>query len=236
LVPLRGKPLLEYQLGTLKACGVNEIVLVTGYKKEALASYNIRCYENARFDSTNMVYSLFCAEPEFNDDLIICYGDIVFEPRVLQALLACDSEFAVVVDKGWQKLWELRMEDPVADAESLKINSLGNITNIGQKVTSTAVIEGQYIGLIKISHACLSQIRRFYHELDTKVSYDGRSFEQMFMTTLIQRLIDSGVPVKAVCVEHGWLEVDTLSDLEAYESLAAGNALFVSTGSDRTKC
>lgn len=115
-----GKPLLEYQLATLRECGIDDIVLVTGYKKDALTRYSIRSYENERYDSTNMVYSLFCAESEFNDDLIICYGDIVFETRVLRALLAGDSEFAVVVDKGWQKLWELRMEDPVSDAESLK--------------------------------------------------------------------------------------------------------------------
>lgn len=111
------------------------------------------------------------------------------------------------------------------------MNSLGNITNIGQKVTSTAVIEGQYIGLIKISRSCLTKICGFYHEQDSQAVYDGRSYEQMFMTTLIQRLIDSGMPVKAVCVEHGWLEVDTLTDLDAYESLASDNPLFRSSDS-----
>lgn len=226
LVPLKGTPLLEYQLSALRACGIENISLVTGYKSAALAPYSLTSYQNPRFDSTNMVYSLFCAEKEFDDDLVICYGDIVFETRVLEALLGSDSEFSVVVDRGWQKLWELRMDDPISDAESLKVDDSGFIRDIGRKVSSCAEIEGQYIGLLKISAECLSKISSFYHGLDRHADYDAKDFDNMFMTTLIRRLIDHGMPIKAVSVKHGWLEVDTLSDWQQYEGLDPANTLF----------
>jgi choline kinase len=226
LVPLKGTPPLEYQLRTLRGCGIEKIALVTGYKSASLAPYGLTSYQNPRFESTNMVYSLFCAEKEFDDDLVICYGDIVFEPQVLEALLASDADFSVVIDRGWRQLWELRMDDPISDAESLKVDASGNITDIGRKVSSFDEIEGQYIGLFRIKAACLAKIRAFYHGLDRKANYDGKDFENMFMTTLIRRLIDDGMSIKAVCVDHGWLEVDTLSDWQRYEALDPINPLF----------
>jgi hypothetical protein len=41
----------------------------------------------------------------------------------------------------------------------------------------------------------------------------------MFMTSFLRHLIDGVTPVAAVMVDGGWLEVDTISDLETYEAL-----------------
>ncbi|MFZ9450262.1 MAG: NTP transferase domain-containing protein, partial [Alphaproteobacteria bacterium] len=38
LVPLRGRPLLEWQLEALRGAGIREIGIVTGYRREMLAS------------------------------------------------------------------------------------------------------------------------------------------------------------------------------------------------------
>ena len=39
------------------------------------------------------------------------------------------------------------------------------------------------------------------------------------MTDFLQLLIESGQKIKAVLVKSGWLEVDTLNDLNLYEKL-----------------
>ena len=41
----------------------------------------------------------------------------------------------------------------------------------------------------------------------------------MFLTSFIQLLINASWEVRAVCVEGGWLEVDSLEDLRIYEEL-----------------
>ncbi len=52
---------------------------------------------------------------------------------------------------------------------------------------------------------------------DKTAIYDGKNFENMYMTSLIQNLIDSGWHVQAALIHGGWLEVDSVEDLQSYE-------------------
>ena len=227
LVHLRGKPLLNYQLDVFRSCGITDIVIVTGYKADALGPYGLRSYHNDKYSVTNMVYSLFCAEPELNDDIIVAYSDIVFERNVLETLLADRSEFGVIIDKSWQDLWSLRMSEPLADAETLKVDPNDYIVEIGKKPYSYTDIQGQYIGLFKVMRGVWGDIVRFYHNLDSKGIYDGQNYLNMFMTSLIDAIAKDLMPVKAVYIKHGWLEVDTLEDMKRYEQInSSSNQIF----------
>ena len=44
-----------------------------------------------------------------------------------------------------------------------------------------------------------------------------RPLEGLYMTDLLQGIIDSGFPVHPVNIHRGWLEIDSLSDLELGE-------------------
>ncbi len=46
---------------------------------------------------------------------------------------------------------------------------------------------------------------------------DAGAVDRMYMTDFLQHLIDGGYRVQAVPVRHGWLEVDSLLDVELYE-------------------
>ena len=87
---------------------------------------------------------------EFEDSIIISYGDIIFQKSILQKLIVSNENFSIIVDKEWKKYWKIRFKNPLDDAESLKIDESGNISDIGQKVSKMEDIEGQFIGLIKI--------------------------------------------------------------------------------------
>lgn len=226
LVPLRGVPLLQYQLEVLHQFGIDDVVVVTGYKAEALRNYGLRTIPNPDFMTTNMVHSLFCAEEELDEDLLLCYGDIIYEERVLRALLETPGDIAVVVDKGWQALWQLRMENVLTDAETMKLNERNQITELGRKPKSLADIQGQYIGMIRLSAKILPALRRLYHTLDKTAVYDGKAFPQMYMTSFLQILTDRGFPLQAALINGGWLEVDTATDLKTYEGLPAKNPQF----------
>jgi choline kinase len=174
-----------------------------------------------------MVFTLFCARDRMleDTDLIIAYGDIVYEPRVLQALMGCDAPMGVVVDQEWRRFWDLRMADPLSDAETLKIDSKGMITELGRKPRSYDEIQGQYIGLIKVRWDRVVELCRLYDAMDPDRSYDGRDRKQMYLTSFIQHAIDNGWPVQAVPVSNGWLEVDTLAELQLYRRMMAEGTL-----------
>ena len=217
MVEVCGKPILDYQMELFEKAGISDIIIVTGYKQEKINYSSAKKVINKEFMTTNMVSSLFCAKDLFNDDLIISYGDIIYSEDVLNKIIQAEGDFSVVVDKNWKKLWDLRMEDPLADAESMKIRD-GRIVELGKKAADVADIEGQYIGLMKISKSFLPEMISFYNSMDRSEKYDGKDFDNMFMTSLIQMIIDKYKNVIPVYIHGEWAEVDSVSDLEIYSS------------------
>lgn len=224
MVNYNDKPIINYILDSMEQCGIEKPIIVNGYKKEVLVTHlrdrNIIYYTNENYAATNMVATLFCAEDEFDDDIIISYADIIFTNDILKKLIFSSYDVSVVVDKNWQDLWEIRMDEPLQDAETMKINNEGDIIEIGDKPNCYEDIDGQYIGLIKISKKAISKVSEFYHNLDKKATYDGGNFNNMYMTTLLQLIINKLSPVKAVLINGGWLEFDTIKDLESYKGLS----------------
>jgi L-glutamine-phosphate cytidylyltransferase len=227
LVPLAGRPLLDWQLLALRAAGIDDVTIVTGYRADQIRALGCATVHNVDYASTNMVASLMCADRllDGSDDVVVCYGDLAYEPRVVRALSECDAPVAITVDRQWQRLWELRMADPLADAETLRLDSGGNVVELGRKPASLADIQAQYMGLIGIRRAIAPKLVDVYRSLDPRQPYEGRDRANMYMTTFLQHLIDDVTPVAAVVVDGGWLEVDTIADLETYEALQASDRL-----------
>ncbi len=228
MVELAGRALILRQLDVLDRCGVDEITIVTGYRADKIESLCIRRHgpgrntrHNADYATTNMVTTLMCARDRLDggDDVVILYADIVYEPRVFEALRDCPAPLATTVDRRWRQLWSLRCDDPLDDAETLKLDDAGNIIELGKKADSYDDIEGQYMGLIKVRADFASQLLALYDGLDPVATYDGKDLPNMYMTSFLQHAIDSGHPLTAVVVEGGWFEVDTVEDLATYEGM-----------------
>ena len=221
MVELKGKPLLHHQLEAINLCGVcdENIALVGGYLQEALIAPGIKQYKNDAFATTNMVATLFAGQGFMveGEDLVVSYGDIVYRPEILEQLLCTDGELVVSADRDWYDLWKLRMENPLDDAETFKMDKDGNITELGKRALTREDAEAQYIGLIKISAKKVSDFIEHFHSMDKTATYDGKDFNNMYMTSLIQSLIDSGWSVRPALISRGWIEVDSVQDLEAYE-------------------
>ena len=228
MVPFLGRPLVQYQLSILRACGVEDITFVTGYRSDVIEQLGFACVHNDRYASSNMVASMFTAKECFDgrDDLIICYSDIVYERALLEALLLHEGPIATVIDVNrWRALWSLRMDDPLSDLETVKFHNNGTLLELGKKPGSLDEIEGQFVGLVKVARESQQKLLQFYKSMHRRESYDGQSFENMYMTSLLQALIDSGVQVFGARSQAGWLEIDSTSDLEAYERLERAGEL-----------
>lgn len=228
MVALAGKPLLHRQMEAMKACGVNDgITIIGGYRAEDLDTQGGDLVLNPEFASTNMVRTLFCAREKMKpgDDLLISYGDIIYEPSVLQAILDCDAPVCLAADREWKRLWQLRMDEPLDDAETFLMNAAGEVTELGKKPDGYDQVHAQYMGLIKVRGDKVQAFMDVFDELDRDATYDGKDFDNMYMTSFIQRLIDTGWPVKACLVDNGWLEVDTAEELDAYAAMAKSGEL-----------
>ncbi len=227
LVELAGRPLLAWQLDALRQAGITDITIVTGYRGEQLARFGLTTRHNPDYARTNMVGSLMCAADLFDgsDDVLIAYADIVYEPRVVRALVACTEAICTTVDRSWLRLWSIRTATPLAEAETLKMDARGDIIELGRKPTSYDEIQAQYMGLIRVRAEVAPHWPAVYQMLDPAGPYDGKNRANMYMTSFLQYLINHGHPVRAVPVDGGWLEVDSASDLELYARLQAEDRL-----------
>jgi choline kinase len=207
MVELEGRPLVSYQIEAMRACGIQDITIIAGYKAESINLGGVDKLINVDYANTNMVATLMCAKEILDDDLIVSYGDIVYGKEVLEKLLSTDSEVSVVIDKQWRKYWEARMDNPLKDAETLKLDSKGYIKELGQKPKNYGEIEGQYIGLMSFQKEILPYIIELYNEI-------GSETKNMYMTDFLMSIASSIAPLKAVEIENGWIEVDQPSDLE----------------------
>jgi L-glutamine-phosphate cytidylyltransferase len=157
----------------------------------------------------------FCAEDDLEGDVLLCYGDIVYSREILQALLKSKADIAVAIDLDWESYWRARNEDPLDDAETLKLAADRRILEIGQKPKSLAEIEGQYMGLMKFSAKGLQLLKKTFHDAKSTGNLRGKTLEKAYMTDLLQAMIDLHYRLDAVSVRVGWVEVDTVSDLNS---------------------
>ncbi|EKK0830156.1 sugar nucleotidyltransferase, partial [Campylobacter lari] len=117
-----------------------------------------------------------------------------------------------VVDKAWKELWTKRFENPLDDAETLKLKD-DFIVELGKKAKSYDEIQGQYIGLFKFSHHFLKEVLKTYDELDRTLLYNEKDFKNMYMTSFLQILINKYKNAKAIKINGNWCEIDFMSDL-----------------------
>lgn len=225
MVNYQNKRIIDYEIEALKGVGISDIGVVGGYLFAVLKDYLSKTHKinrffcNEKYDSTNMVVTLFCARDfleeceRSGEDLIVSYADIVYFTPTVEALKAYNGELGIVVDKQWQSLWELRFKDPLEDAETLKLKG-DKILELGKKPKEYGEIEGQYMGLFKISSRFLKEVLHFYDSLDKNALYDGKDFNNMYMTSFLQGLIDRYQNAKAIFINGGWCEIDFKKDLD----------------------
>ena len=234
LVKVAGRTLLDWQLSSARQYGIDEIVIVKGYMEDSIPEEpGIKYYINNRFDITNMVETLWCAESELDDDIIISYADIIYESQLLQKLIQAEHDINVVVDTKWRTYWEQRFSDPLQDAESLKMNADGTIYSIGQKISNISEPEAQYIGLIKLGKRGVNAMKDIYRKTKDETLQGqkpfglNKSFENLYMTDLLQGMMDAGCILHSVPVQRGWLEIDTVADYELANTLARESDSFL---------
>jgi L-glutamine-phosphate cytidylyltransferase len=231
MVNLFSKSLLNWQIKSFHNLGVLDISIVKGYKAKSISIPNVNYFLNAKYEETNMVETLFCAENKLQGDVIISYGDIIYEKKILQKLIDDDADISVIIDKKWKTYWEMRFKNPLNDAESLILDDEGFIKNIGQPVKSTEEIQGQYIGLMKFQNSGTEILKEFYKKAKnlsktgSNILNSSIPFEKSYMTDLLQGLIDEGCKIKSIPINNGWLELDSMDDYNLYNKKFDNNTL-----------
>jgi len=213
LTELHGKSLLDRQLTALRDAGIEQIAIVTGYKREMLTNRGLIEFYNSRWADTNMVSSLACAESWLQaETCIVSYSDIFYSNQAVKSLMSSAASLAVTYDPNWLELWTKRFGDPLLDAETFRLKTDDTLAEIGYKPKSAEEVQGQYMGLLRFTPQAWLEIIRIINSL-TFVERDS-----MHMTGTLQKVIEAGnISVVAVPYKGRWGEIDSITDLYFYE-------------------
>jgi choline kinase len=213
LVPVNGETtILDIGLANLAAVGLTDVVVVVGYRAEAVESrrtalearhgVSLSLVHNARAEEWNNCYSLWLAREHFAGGALMVNGDTVHPVSVERTLLAAaESPAAPGV------LIALDTEKQLAEEEmKVTLDEAGRMARI-TKVMDPAQADGEYIGATLIQPYGAQ-------ELAAALEETWRRDPDLYYEDGFQTLVDSGGQVGVAPIGTvSWVEVDNHEDL-----------------------
>ncbi|MCX6821357.1 MAG: sugar phosphate nucleotidyltransferase [Candidatus Aenigmarchaeota archaeon] len=97
LIKVEDKPILGHILTNIKQCGIEDVLIVTGYKDELIHKYvgngskwglNVNYCHNKSYNTTENIFSVDLAAHELEgDDFVLINADDLFSPFILWKLI-----------------------------------------------------------------------------------------------------------------------------------------------------
>ncbi len=208
LLDLGGRPMLGWQLHALAAAGIDEAVVVTGFRTERVeqalpaltpAGMRVRTLFNPFYKVADNLASCWMVRQELAGGALILNGDTLFGPEIAQRLLAAPpADITVTIDRK-----------PGYDEDDMKVVTAGDrLQAIGKKL-ALANVTGESIGFLRFSAqgaaAFIAEIERTMRTLEGPT---------LWYLSAIHRLANAGTDVRVVSIEGlDWAELDFPADL-----------------------
>lgn len=210
LLSVAGTPILERCVNALREAGITELVVVTGFQEDKIKAVlgdwfggPVTYRRNDIYNQTQNGASLLCARDVVEGHpFVMLDGDIVFDPRVLLAVVKSEHADCLA----------LRPADDLSEEEVKVIPVPGDRTRVARIHVSVPPADaiGESIGIEKFSAATsailFKTIEARIAEHGAKTEYYEKAFDQLCQEGSLQlRSIDVGTLYCA--------EIDTPDDL-----------------------
>lgn len=229
VIKIKNKPLLQRQKEILNRCGLNDIIVVRGYKKEMIDIDEIKYINNDDYDKYFILHSLFKAELEMSNGFIYINSDILFNEHIINNLLNSKKDIILVVDNSYiyhkhekEKKLDLVLAKSKPVEERRRLYQMDNeILRIGKNINKN-MADYEFIGIAYFSEYGVEIIKKIYNDcrLNHKGSFhEATSFERASFTDFIQEVIDRGFTVNLLEIYKGWIEIHNNEDIELAKRL-----------------
>ena len=201
-VPAGGIPMVVRSIETLRACGIERIIIGTGYHREhyeALANRisGIECVFSPRFAETNSMYTLWnCREAVGDDDFLLLESDLVFEQKAITSLIECEAPTAMLITPVTKFQDQYYVE---SDDHGVLTRCSVNKEELNAK--------GELVGIHKLSNQFYRQMCADYARIANEKPKLGYEYELLSMSQRIVPVFVLNVPGLL------WYEIDDENDL-----------------------
>lgn len=221
MLEINGKTLIKRQIETFRKCGIDDIIVVKGYKKNLIDYPGVKYYINRNYRNNNILESLMYAEKEMTSEFIVSYSDIWYDEDIIKKLINSKGDISIIVDTDWISHYKERYQHPIEEAEKVAVEN-NRVVKIS-KIINPNEAYGEFIGLAKFSKKGAEILKGGYaavkKEFQNKAFQTAASVEKAYLTDMIQELIDRGYEVINVDIKDKWVEIDTIEDYERAQKL-----------------
>lgn len=206
-IEVGGISMIERSIKTLIDCGIQRIIIGTGYKKEmyeelSLLYPEIQCIYSEHYATTNSMWTLWnCREMIGSEDFLLLESDLIFEKRAISELINCKKENALLCAEvtKFQDSYFIEHDD-----NNYLVNCSVN--------ESELMVCGELVGIHKLSNS-------FYHSLCDYYSTARSEFPKMGYEFALLHMAKHGSPVFVLKVSDlKWYEIDDDADLTHAEN------------------
>lgn len=206
-VEYKGKAMVLRSIDTLIDCGIERIIIGTGWQKEAYEALmdkypQIECVYSPKYAETNSMYTLYnCREAIGCDDFILLESDIIFEKKAITSLIDSSFDSAMLITPvfKFQDQYYVQMNDKF---------ELIDCSTDKEKIQPS----GELVGAHKISNRFYKIMIEEYEKIVTEKPKLGYEFQLLDVS---QRI----TPMNVLRLENlQWYEIDDEHDLSFAEA------------------
>jgi len=220
LIPFGGRTLLDRQLDTLAANGVEQVTVVTGFRDDQIEAAlqrrrsagegpEVRTLFNPFYKVADNTGSLYMAREALTGDTLVWNGDTMVSRALMARVVANDRPgICVTIDR----------KDEGYDADDMKVvEDGGRLRAIGKRLAPEDGVNAESIGLLAFRGNGAARFRRAIEE--AMRSPEGTSI--WYLRVIHHLAQESDVWTLDISGEQ-WGEVDFPEDVAVAEALVAG--------------
>lgn len=216
LLKVGQRTLLQRTVDAIINAGINELVVVTGYKNNMIVDFlrtnypslAIHFIDNPDYAHNNNIFSLWLTRPYTEGkDFLLLDSDILFDPAIVSTIV---GEEGTVLALNRHELGE----------EEIKviIDPKGYVREIS-KVCAINKAIGESVGIEKMT---ADYSKALFQELQRMIVEEG--LIDVFYEKAFERLIPQGFTFRIVDTTHFFsIELDTVEDFENAKKLIPAN-------------
>ena len=206
-IPFKGKAMVIRSIDTLLDCGIDRIIIGTGYHMECYEALmekypQIECVFSPRFADTNSMYTLWnCQSVVGEDDFLLLESDLVFERKAISSLIDCPYGSAMLITPvtKFQDQYYVQMNENC---------ELVNCSVNKDEITPS----GELVGIHKIDNSFYRILCSEYEKVMAEKPKLGYEFQLLDVSLRI-------TPMNVLKIDDlQWYEIDDMRDLSFAEN------------------
>lgn len=211
-IEVSGISMIERSVKNLIDCGIERIIIGTGYKKEMYEDLTcrfseIQCVYSEQFATTNSMWTLLnCREAIDGNDFLLLESDLVYEKRAISSLLSSKQKNIMLCSEVTK----------FQDSYFIEFDNKSFLTNCSTKKEEIKVC-GELVGIHKISTSFFGQLCEFYNKVKGENPKMGYEFALLHISQIGEKLYVLKIP------NLKWYEIDDVLDLEMAEKIFCKN-------------